>query len=79
MMAIVRTTVNLDDDVFEIDKEYAANQSLAIGKALSELVRRGIAAPAKTRIVNGLTVFDLPGAGEKVTSAKVKKLLEGSP
>jgi hypothetical protein len=75
----MRTTVNLDDDVFEMAKEYAANQSLAMGKALSELVRRGIAAPPKTRIVNGLTVFDLPEGGEKISSAKVKKLLEEWP
>jgi len=75
----MRTTVNLDDDVFELAKNYASNRSVAMGKALSELVRRGIGAPPKTRVVNGLVVFDLPEDGERVTSAKVKKLLEEWP
>ena len=75
----MRTTVNLDDDIVELAKSYAQNRSLALGKALSELVRRGVDAPPKTRIVNGLVVFDLPADGERVTSAKVKKLLAESP
>jgi hypothetical protein len=75
----MRTTLNLDDDVFELAKNYAENRSLAIGKALSELVRRGLQAPPKTRVVNGLVVFDLPEGGERVTSAKVKKLLAEEP
>ena len=75
IICIMRTTVNLDDDVFELAKNYAGKRSLAIGKALSELVRRGLDAPPKTRIVNGLVVFDLPEGGEPVTTEKVKKLL----
>lgn len=75
----MRTTVNLDDDVLELAKNYAQNRSVAIGKALSELVRRGLDAPPKTRTVNGLVVFDLPKSGERITSAKVKKLLSEFP
>jgi hypothetical protein len=45
-----------------------------MGKALSELVRRGIGAPPKTRRVNGLVVFDLPEESPTVTSEQVKKL-----
>lgn len=78
-MYIVRTTLNLDDDVVELARNYAQNRSLAIGKAVSELVRRGLDAPAKTRVVNGLVVFDLPDDGERITSAKIKKLLADSP
>jgi hypothetical protein len=75
----MRTTVNIDDDVLELAKNYAQNRSVAIGKALSELVRRGLDAPPKTRIVNGLVVFDLPKGGARITSAKVKKLLSEFP
>jgi hypothetical protein len=72
----MRTTLSLDDDVFDLVKTYAENRSLAMGKAVSELVRRGLTAPVKTRAVNGLVVFDLPGDSETVTSATVRRLAE---
>jgi GTP:adenosylcobinamide-phosphate guanylyltransferase len=70
----MRTTLSLDDDVLQVVKTYAENRSLAMGKALSELVRRGLSAPAKTRVVNGLVVFDVPEESEAVTSEQVKRL-----
>jgi hypothetical protein len=70
----MRTTVNLDDDVFDAVKQYAQSRSLALGQAISELVRRGIHAPVKTRRVNGLAVFDLPADAETITSEHVKRL-----
>jgi hypothetical protein len=70
----MRTTLSLDDDVFQLVKTYAENRSLAMGKALSELVRRGLNAPVKTRVVNGLVVFDVPADSEPVTSELVKRL-----
>jgi hypothetical protein len=70
----MRTTLSLDDDVFQVVKTYAENRSLAMGKALSELVRRGLNAPVKTRVVNGLVVFDVPADSELVTSELVKRL-----
>ena len=45
-----------------------------IGKAVSELMRRGLSAPVKTRVVNGLVVFDVPEGSERVTSELVKRL-----
>jgi hypothetical protein len=70
----VRTTLSLDDDVFQLVKGYAENRSLAMGKAVSELVRRGLSAPVKTRVVNGLVVFDVPENSAPVTSELVKRL-----
>jgi len=55
-------------------KRYAEARSMALGKALSELARRGAEAPVKTRKVNGLVVFDLPEDTERVTTEHVKKL-----
>ena len=45
-----------------------------MGKAVSELVRRGAEAPVRTRKLNGLVVFDLPEDAEEVTTEHVKKL-----
>jgi len=70
----MRTTLSLDDDVFQVVKSYAENRSLAMGKAVSELVRRGLGAPVKTRVVNGLVVFDVAADIDLVTSELVKRL-----
>jgi hypothetical protein len=70
----MRTTLRLDEDVVPLVKRYAQNRSLAMGKAVSELVRRGLSAPVKTRVVNGLVVFDVPENSEPVTSQLVKRL-----
>ena len=75
----MRTTLSLDDHVFQVVKNYAENRSLAIGKAVSELVRRGLSAPVKTRVVNGLVVFDVPEDSEAVTSKLVKQLEADEP
>jgi hypothetical protein len=75
----MRTTLSLDDDVFQVVKTYAENRSLAMGKALSELVRRGLSAPVKTRVVNGLVVFDVPEDSAAVTSELVKRLEADEP
>ena len=47
----MRTTLNLDEDAFQLAKAYAQSRSLALGKAVSELVRRGLAAPMNTLVV----------------------------
>jgi len=72
----MRTTLNLDDDVFERLKDYAENRSLAMGKAASELVRRGLESPVRTKLVNGFYTVVLPENSPKVTSEHVKRLLE---
>ena len=79
IIVCMRTTLSLDDDVFQVVKNYAENRSLAIGKAVSELVRRGLSAPVKTRVVNGLVVFDVPEDSEAVTSKLVKQLEADEP
>ncbi len=57
-------------------KTYAESRSLAMGKAVAELVRRGLSAPVKTKVVNGLVVFDVPEGGERVSSERIKRLAE---
>jgi hypothetical protein len=72
----MRTTLSLDDDVMEEVKRYAETRSLALGKAVSELVRRALTTPRPTRIdpVTGLRVFDLPPDSPKITSESVREL-----
>ena len=70
----MRTTLSLDDDVFRLVKRYAASRSLALGKAVSELVRRAFTVPRPTRLVNGVQVFDLPPGSPRVSMKKVREL-----
>jgi hypothetical protein len=70
----MRTTLSLDDDVLHEVKRYAESRSLALGKAVSELVRRALRTPTPTRTVNGIQVFDLPPDSPKITPEKVGEL-----
>jgi Arc/MetJ family transcription regulator len=72
----MRTTINLDDDVLPAVKQYAERRSVSVGKALSELVRKGINASLATRVVNGLHVVELPSDSPRVTTHHVRQLDE---
>jgi hypothetical protein len=70
----MRTTLSLDDDVLLEAKAYAKRRDVTVGKAVSDLVRRGLRAPLQTRVVNGFCVVDLPPDSPPVTSEHIKKL-----
>ena len=70
----MRTTLSLDDDVFREVKVYAEARDVAIGRAVSELVRRGLQAPLQTRIVNGFHVVELPPGSPPVSIEDVERL-----
>jgi hypothetical protein len=72
----MRTTLSLDDDVLREVKTYAKSRDVAIGKAVSDLIRRGLQAPLQTRVVNGFYVVDLPPGSPPVSTEDVKKLEE---
>jgi len=72
----MRTTINLDDDILEQARDYADRRSLPLGRAVSDLVRRGLNSPVQTRVVNGFHVLVLPSDSASVTSERVKELLE---
>lgn len=70
----MRTTLSLDDDVLRLVKRYAASRSLALGKAVSELVRRALTVPLPTRSINGVLVFDLPSESPRVSAKTIAEL-----
>jgi hypothetical protein len=72
----MRTTLNLDDDVLKMAKEYSEERSLPLGKAVSQLVRRGLNAPLPTRSINGIQVFVLPPGSPPVDPELVKRLAD---
>jgi len=72
----MRTTLNLDDDVLREVKEYADSRSVALGRAVSDLVRRGLNTPVQTQVVNGFHVVVLPPSSPAIYPDQVKRLLE---
>ena len=72
----MRTTLSLDDDLLPDVKTYAESRDMSLGKAVSELVRRGLRAPLPTRVINGFHVVDLPAGSPAITREHVRKLEE---
>ncbi len=70
----VRTTLNLDDDVFQAVSQRAKERGVALGKVISELVRRALETPTPTSEEAGLVVFRLPPDSPRVSSDLVRRL-----
>jgi len=70
----MRTTLSIDDEVLEQVKRYAADRSMPVGEAVSELLRKAFRTPTPTRMVNGLRIFDVPPDSPPITTKKVKEL-----
>jgi hypothetical protein len=73
----MRTTLDIEDDVLQAAKELAQREGRTAGKVLSELARRGLAAPAtrsgaRSRLRKGVPV--LASRGEIVTLEHVQRL-----
>jgi len=47
----MRTTLNLDDATLRRARDYARRRSLPLGRAVSELVQRGLTTPLRTKVV----------------------------
>lgn len=74
----MRTTLNLDDDVYEAAKALARSGKETIGRVLSRLARRGLA-PSRVsakRTRSGFPVFDLPAGSPPVTPETVARALD---
>ena len=72
----MRTTLSLEDDVIESVQAYARNHRLSLGKAASELIRRGTRYQLGTRKANGLLVLDAPDDFPVITTERVRELLD---
>ena len=77
---LMRTTVTLDDDVYQLATLYSRGRGITLSAALSELARKGGTAPAESpspRLVkapNGLLI--IPARGRVITSEMVREALE---
>ncbi len=73
----MRTTLNIEDDVLAAARELAQRQGTTAGKVLSELARRGLAAPARKRKGHSALRAGVPvlqSRGEIITLGHIQRL-----
>ena len=72
----MRTTLALEDDAVQAIQAYARTKRLSLGKAASELIRRGERYQLAVRRLHGVPVFDVPEDFPVITSERVRELLD---
>ena len=75
----MRTTLTIDDDVFNIARQKAQREHLSIGAAVSELMRLGVRSmqmPASQRPATRSKYAVLPARQEIISTEHVYKLME---
>lgn len=72
----MRTTVTIDDDVLAIARALAQQNGVSLGRALSELARRGQRAMAAVVASDGLPAFAVPRDAKPITIDGVHKALD---
>jgi hypothetical protein len=70
----MRTTLNLDDDLLELAARQAKLRGVSVGRAVSDLVRRGLQAPTPSQAKEGLVMFRLPKDSPTVTTDDVRRI-----
>ncbi len=72
----MRTTVNIDADVYRAVASLAAERKSTIGRVLSDLALRGLASSFKVREKDGFPVFDVPDGASPITPEMVREAEE---
>jgi hypothetical protein len=76
IIKVMRTTLTLEDDAIEAVQEFSVRRGISLGKAASELIRRGSRYQLGVRKVNGLPVLDASGDMPAITAERVRELLD---
>jgi hypothetical protein len=73
----MRTTLTIDDDLLEAAKSLATQKKIPLGKAVSELIRKGMQrGPVVRTKKGGFPVFSQPKNARILTLEAVKKAEE---
>jgi len=75
----MRTTLTLDQDVFEAARTLARASGRRLGQVVSELMRRGLRAQQPRASRNGLPVFDVSPDAPLIPSDRAHDLLADEP
>ncbi len=72
----MRTTLTLEDDVFQAAREIARSTGKQLGKVVSELARRGLKAEAGTTERGGVPAFSVPADAKIIPAERARRLLD---
>jgi hypothetical protein len=72
----MRTTLALEDEATEAVQGYARDHGVSLGKAASELIRRGTKYQLGIKYLNGLPVLDAGEDFPLITTEQVSRLLD---
>jgi hypothetical protein len=72
----MRTTLHVDDDVYEAARSLAAIERTTVGKVVSRLARRGLRPTPGTSARRGFPVFNVPADGPAISPDTVRKALD---
>jgi len=75
MIRVVRTTLDLDDDVLQAIKEIASVRGQTAGKVASDLVRKGLEPPKRAaKVRNGVPLLQARPGQRLITMELVNRL-----
>jgi len=72
----MRTTLSLESDAMQTLQAYARDNDVSLGKAASELIRRGARYQLATKRINGIPVLEATEDFPLITTERVRELLE---
>jgi len=75
----MRTTITLDDDIFEAAEAQARASGKRLGEVVSELARRGLQRGREASHKSGLPVFRVPSNAPMIPASRAKKLIDEEP
>jgi hypothetical protein len=67
MIIMMRTTVNLPEDIYEIARSIASARRVTLGQALAELIRQGLHRESRVRDDPGFPSFPVTRRAPPVT------------
>ena len=71
---VVRTTLDIDDDLIQVAKELAQRRGRSTGQVVSELLRQVLAPKPAAQVRNGVPLFAPKLAAKKPSLALVNRL-----
>jgi hypothetical protein len=76
---IMRTTLDLEEDVLMAAKEIARQRGVTVGKVMSDLARQALTREAVEATRNGLPIFPIQSNAGIVTLELVNQLRDENP
>jgi hypothetical protein len=75
---VMRTTLTLDDDVYEVALQFSQSSGARLGKVVSQLIRRGLKPPALTKGAKSrrFPVFDVAPGTPMMSLSRIQRFID---